>query len=374
MLAGDDDQRAVLPENGVPEGSPAGWLWLVYLYFKPHSFFKHFVIESTPGLTVLCAWLYGMAGVIDELESRALMDPSFLDGVTWSQLWIGVLLLGVVGGWWYFKIGGWWYRKRLGFSGAESIDKRLARRVYVFASLAWALPTLLAQIVASGSFASPRESVLSDLNLWDGAVMLSLPWSLWVSYVGVRTAFEVRRGRAMLWFLLLPGGMFFFVIAAAAALALVQALGPADTTSPLRFGEGQTLTFSYPGNWWIGDDDPDYDPDSYVTVEPMQDALVKIMVYELQQDIVDELEASINSYREALSDLEKTDEFESWGRYRGLGQECRGVIEGRRYTLRLFISESQDGVVFEIREWSYASNASQVVPGFELIRSTFRLK
>lgn len=220
MNVEQDEPRFVIPDPDSGTSCPAGWLWLVYLYFRPRTFFTHFVIDSTPGLTALCAWFYGMAGIIDRVASQSMMNPDLLLGTTWEALWIGTLLGGIVSGWLYFKIGGWWFRVRLGFAGSSESDKGLARRVYIFASMVLTLPSLLTQVVETGTYATPWDSFQSEGSFWYLVLMIFPFWSVWSSYAGVRTAFEVRRGLAILWFLVLPVVAYGIIILGALAFLL----------------------------------------------------------------------------------------------------------------------------------------------------------
>lgn len=375
MNEGPDQQSFVVPDVGRASSSPAGWLWLIYLYFRPRTFFAHFVVDSTPGLTALCAWFYGMAGIIDEVETRALVDPTLLRSITWAQLWIGTLVGGIVTGWLYYKIGGWWYRVRLKFAGASQPDKSLARRVYLFASMVWALPAVLTQLLETGSHASPWEYYQSEGSGWSIFLLfIALFWSEWISYVGVRTAFVVRRGLALLWFLILPTALYGLILLGGVALALITGLGPADIDDPLPFDEGKSFAFSYPGNWWIDREMEEYDPNSNVSVEPLHEAVARLMYYELDQDVRSEADSSVELYEGFMESLTQIEDFNSWGRYPGLGQSLRGMIDGEQYTLRIFISEPRDGHVFEVHELWLDADTANVVPGFELVRSTFTLK
>jgi hypothetical protein len=84
----------------------------------------------------------------------------------------------------------------------------------------------------------------------------------------------LRRGLAIVWFLILPvvtytTGMGVMAVGAMALLSSV----PADVAHPLHLSSS-TMSFDYPGNWWIADGEEDYDPETSVSVEPMQDAVV----------------------------------------------------------------------------------------------------
>ena len=374
MNVDQDEPRFVIPDGDSGTSCPAGWLWLVYLYFRPRTFFTHFVIDSTPGLTALCAWFYGIAGIIDQVGIKSMMNPDLLQGITWEELWGFTLLGGIVSGWLYFRIGGWWFRVRLGFAGATEPDKGLARRVYIFASMVVSLPALLTQVLETGTHATPWDSSQSEGSFWHLFLLIFPFWSVWSSYVGVRTAFEVRRGLAVLWFLVLPVAAYGFLILGAFAFFFISALGPADVSHPLRFDQGSSLAFNYPGNWWIETGDEDYDADYYMSVTAMQDVRVEILFYEAEGDEAEAVETTIGLYHDFMNDLQEVETFQRWGQHEGTGRRLQGVIEGQAYSLRVFVSLQESGNQLEIHELWLKDDEATVIPGIRLIRSSFELK
>ena len=374
MNVEQDEPRFVIPDPDSGTSCPAGWLWLVYLYFRPRTFFTHFVIDSTPGLTALCAWFYGMAGILDRVESQSWTDPDLLLGTTWEELWIFTALGGIVAGWLYFKLGGWWFRLRLGFAGASEPDKGLARRVYIFASMVFAFPILLTQVVETGTYTTPWDSAHGEGSLWYFLLLIFPFWSVWSSYAGVRTAFSLRRGLAVLWFLVLPVVAYGFLILGAIAFLFISAMIPADISNPQRFDQGNSLAFDYPGNWWIETGDEDYDADSYLSVTAMQDVMVEILLYEAEGDETEAVEATIDLYHDFMDGLREVETLQRWGRHQGTGRVLQGVIEGQAYSLRVFVSRQESGNQLEIHELWLKDDEAMVIPGIRLIRSSFELK
>jgi len=347
-------------------------LWLVYLFFRPRRFFQHFVVDSTPGLTALCAWIYGMTGAMDSLEATP-PGESRVTGWSWLTYWTVVGVGGVLAGALYFFIGGLWYRVRLGWSGAGRPAPALARRVYLFASQVVAIPWLLAMVVATSVFESPEAAEQTESG-WFALPLLFLFWSCWCSYVGVRTAFVVQRGLAMLWFLILPAA--FYVVAlvgVGAVLAISFLLGPADVENPEVY-DRPGLHFLYPSNWMIADYEEDFDPDANVYVEPFGDAYAQIKVYESEQSVAEEIAATLGEFDAIFTSRQPPSEFWAWGVYQGAGLNVASKIERSAYCLRVFVAELPDGRLLEAREFYQASLEHDVTPGFELIRNTLRVK
>ncbi len=368
--AGEVPELTAVPVEPPPRPSPV--LWLVYLFFRPRRFFQHFVVDATPGLTVLCAWIYGMTGVMDSLEGWQ-PDESRVTGWSWPTYWTVVVVGGVLAGALYFSIGGWWYKVRLAWSGAVEPAPALARRVYLFAAQVLTIPQLVAAVVATSMFESP-ETAEQTKSAWFALPLLFLFWSCWTSYVGVRAAFVVRRGLAMLWFLILPLALYF-IIAVGVGLLLVLGFfsGPADVENPDVY-DSRSLHFSYPGNWFIGDYEGDFDPNTNVYVEPFADAYAHIMIYESEQGLEEEIAATVAEFDETFTRRQALGEFSAWGVYEGAGVNIAGNVERSAYRLRVFVGELPDGRLLEAREFYEASLEHDVTPGFELIRNTLRVK
>lgn len=371
-VAGEVPELALAPPE--PSTKPLAVLWLVYLFFRPRTFFQNFVIHSTPGLTALCAWVYGVSAAFDTIESRLMPEtaPGLAD--SWRTYWALALALGAVEGAFFFAIGGWWYRVRLEWSGASNPAPALARRVYLFASQVLAIPWIAMKASDTAAYESPGAAVAAAGSWW-GAVAIVFPvWSCWNSYVGVRTAFVVRRGAARLWFFILPCAFYaVFVIGVAAVLIVGLLPGPADVDHP-QLHESAGLHFSYPGNWFIDDFADDYDPDACVTVEPFSDAYAQIMVYESEESPPEELEATLAAFSDSLELSREEETLTNWGLYEGVGRVVVMETAGTRYRLRVFVGELPDGRLLETCECYAVDLADDVVPGFELIRATCRVK
>lgn len=361
------------PMDADPQPRAHAALWLVYLFVRPRLFFQSFVIDSTPLLTALCVWTFGMMGVIDRLDTQELRGRPLLFAESWGAYWAMICLGGVFAGLIYFGIGGWWYRVRLQWSGAVDPDAALARRVYVFATQVVALPTLAVTVVETSSFPTPGASAGSDGSLWYLAFLVFPFWSVWNSYVGVRTAFAVRRGAAMLWFLILPSIVYALVFGAV-MVAMVAMLFSGPDLKRTSAHDSATMTFDYPGNWWIDTEDEEYDPNAYVSVEPVHEAFTRIMLYESEAGPEAEVEVTLESYRESATRWRNEQPFATWGSFRGTGISVDGVIEGQQFRLRVFVAPVLDGMLLEIQTMWAVSDESSVMPGFDLIEASFRLK
>jgi len=189
------------------------------LFFAPTSFFTQRALGMSPHY-LLAAWIAGIARTIDRIDRKLTKvdlggtDQS-LDFLihSWGSFWATILIMGAIGAVLLWLIAGWWYRKRLNWSGDENAAPFLARLVFTYSSLITALPSLIAVTLATCLFADYEAYWLSS-DYWSLGLIIFPFWSIWVSYRGVMARFDVKRGKALLWFVLLPTGLYAFGFAA----------------------------------------------------------------------------------------------------------------------------------------------------------------
>lgn len=358
---------------GAPDRRASILMFVPYLLFRPRACLRHFMMTDHQAVVGLMCWTLGAAAGIDRIQMKVLTGSSVANSLSWTMYWTLVALGGLIGGLLWALIRGWWFRKRLEWSGAMNPDRPLARRIFLFSVQIVAIPTIVMAIVEFLQHPSPVAAV-HQADGWWYFLFIPLPfWSVWVSYRAATAAYVVRRAASIVWFLVVPGVFYLIGLGAGFAIGLFMPAGSADVAHPM-IHDSRTMTFSYPGNWWIGDDEPDFDPNASVSVEPVQDALIQIYLYESDRSPDDELDASYLDYGGAIANLTQYDTFDTWGRHRGSGRSYRGQIDGAGYELRLFIAEAASGNYLEVHELWLGSDEAEVVPGLELIRSTFVLK
>lgn len=359
---------------------PSGFMWPYLLFLRPKIFFTHFVLEASPLLTALAALIYGISGAIDELEERLLraelkgQGHIFLPLISnWRSYWILCVALGVLSAFFYFWIGGWWYKKRLAFCGAKDADTSLSRRVYLFASQVYAIPGLIYALWETGHYPTPLAA-RSGSDIGGLVVVICLFWSVYVSYRGVRTAFEVRRWAARFWFMILPGG---FCLLGIIAVVVALAVGMAESNPPVldypNKLKGASFDLEYPQNWMIDETDEDYDPDHYFSIEAAwADAATTFCFYEEPVDpavAADELLGNITS----VSSILEQQPLEHWGQFQGKGYLLHFKIDDQYVKGLLFVHTANVGA-FHVIEMCEESIYEQQRPGFEMIRSGFRFR
>ena len=221
-------EPAVQPTSQDTPAPPTDGGWrledLLDLFVRPSRFFssrRPFVSDEA---LVIIAWIAGMNGVMGRIEQRMMRGdldgsgPGAIITHSWPGFWGAVLLLGVISGFLSWHLGAWWYRVRLNWSGADEHHSTRPRVVYLYARLVWAGPALLAQVIDTLRFENYLES-WNDESLLPALLLVFPFWSFVVSYRGVRTVFDVRRGRALWWFLIAPTLLFVVSIGLLGALS-----------------------------------------------------------------------------------------------------------------------------------------------------------
>ncbi len=144
---------------------------------------------------IACIALMGLAGGIDRIGSRGAPP-------TWVEYWVAVLKVSVYAGplRWYF--GRAWYRVRLGYAGALSVDVGRANGLFAISELVMVVPIVLVTILHSIAWPSPIEQPFGPI------LLVSMGWSLFVSYRGACAAFSLSVWRARAWFLVVPSLLY----------------------------------------------------------------------------------------------------------------------------------------------------------------------
>jgi len=207
---------ASLPYDTESRSAPARHRWFPDLYLRPDEYFKS-VVSSRQTFPILLMWLCGIAPALERDQTRRLMGD-ILEHVnlfrgplgSWVALWTGAIIIGAFSGILLWLIGGWWFRMRLLLSGAHNPDPLSARLVYIHAYSAWAIPFIVLQLTLVTRYFSALQA-RPDTSFWLTNLVLPF-WSIYLSYRGAVSCFEVRRTPARVWFLILPSGLFSLVL------------------------------------------------------------------------------------------------------------------------------------------------------------------
>ncbi|MEE9294337.1 MAG: hypothetical protein V3W34_05135 [Phycisphaerae bacterium] len=362
-----------------PEPRPPSLaFWLLHLFFQPRRFFQHFPKMATGFTVFYTTWTVGIMEVIFQIDDSAsgadgASGASLFEDIlqSWGVYWAFCLTVGLVAGALTWNLGGWWYRMRLRLSGHENPGHELARRVYIFAAFILAFPAVIIRGIDTVRYAMPLYCEIGES--WSWAIWLVFPlWSIYASYRGVRTLFNVRLWPARLWFAILPTAFFGSIIVGATVAAALTG-GP----EPPDLSNWETISRSgfrlrYPANWWVNDDEEAYDRDHYFTIEPMQFALVTFHFRDEPSDPAKQSAAAFEHQKKTFEGVGHKS-FGEWAGHSGAGIEYIGAEEGAAYRIRIF-SASSSTRSFTVVEWAYMYDEDVVEPGFQMIRDSFVLK
>jgi hypothetical protein len=364
-----------------PVVHPRSSLWLIHLFFRPRAFFSSFEQMDNRFTVCYATYVVGVAEAVSriseelmkaDLGGRSRLPEDVLGSwVVYWQWCLGVGLLSAVA---LYLWGGWWYGKRLVACGVTELDKPLARRVYIYSSLVWALPVIVLTIGDSLRYSTPLIAEQNDSWLWLASIG-TLCWSVFVSYRGARTLFDVVRWKVRVWFLVLPlmvyGGLIggMVLVGFLAATNVIQIQPNLDNT--IR-RDTLLCEVEYPGNWWVEEDVDSTESTVYFDIEAPQDVIVAFKVTKEPPDAQEALEQMVGIYGQAFEGGESRS-FTMWGALEGIGVKRRAKYSDGTYFLSIFSSNNK-GTNVTVVEIVHVDAKATVEPGLEIVRNSFRLK
>lgn len=344
------------------------------LYFRPKAYFAGMTAPKKRIWLNLFAFTYSLAHAIDRSELNE-MKGSVL-ATSWAAHWAIIGAAAFIGSFIILWVGGAWYRLRLLFCDVHVEDNAQVRMVYLSAAQVYALPMIAVALVETLFYENPAvASIRSPAWLGLGMIVFAF-WSLFSSYTGVKTVFSPpRRAATAFWFLGGPAALYVILSAGVLWMALSGSAslpGPdADVASPREFANAE-MAFSYPGNWSVTEEEETDEAWAQVRVEPAQDALVILSLFEPEAGAAEHLENWSEGIGERFEDSEEGGALDDWGDLEGLGQVILGNMGKRKYEARGFITKISEDRYLMVQEIFMRSQAGQVQPGFDLIRRTFR--
>ncbi|MGH0032966.1 MAG: hypothetical protein ACQGVC_24505 [Myxococcota bacterium] len=194
------------------------WIDLV---LRPEQFFPRAAQRlGGTAMAVLLA-LLGAQQVIDRMDMAGLRtiagggEPSLPEtwAIYWGRVLGGALIAAPLS---YFLMGGW-YWLRLRFSGATAPDGKLSCRIALLATSVTSVPIVALTVVETIRSPTPAAT-------WYGAETFALtalvaPFlSMFVAYRAAISSYDLRRGRALFWFAVLPATVYGAVVLGGALL------------------------------------------------------------------------------------------------------------------------------------------------------------
>ncbi len=184
------------------------------LFSKPKMFFTKNLTESTnkPRFFVLAFIIFGLGYGINQVDKQiaryelqgTLDNMSFIN--SWISYWFSAIIVGLLVGMLSYYIGGWFFNVRVKWSkGTNDIVK--SRNIFVYSGVISSVVIIFTTIISSLLGDKPYDPYY-DSYQWDIIaallVLISVYYSIYVSYIGVITLMNADKYRSKLWFLILP--------------------------------------------------------------------------------------------------------------------------------------------------------------------------
>ena len=166
------------------------------------------------------------------------------------------------------------------------------------------------------------------------------------------------------------GGVFSTKAARDFFTDLSKVEGPAEVKNPRKL-KTDFYELSYPRNWRLDEDDPDFDLENYFMIESLDSCFVSVSFNHFEEDLDESLQYHVEEYEDMMRNPKIT-EFTKYGSLEGKGKRIEGKAYGIGMVVDVFTAV-QNGMTLSVVEWLYVEDAKDVLPGFELIESSFKL-
>jgi hypothetical protein len=358
-----------------PKPRPSIFGLVLLLYFRPTAFFRHLHSFQGRSTAYFLALSYGVAGAIDRTIGMSGIGGGSALTETWGFFWAGAAIGGWIGSLFFYYIGEWWFSLRLRWSGEWNPDPQVVRKVYLCAAQVVAFPIIANALIGTFVYASP--AAWSKAQGVASVVVSLIPpfWSLAVSYVGVRSIFQVWKWRARLWFVILPAVFYIaIIIYFAYLLVFIVTIGvPPDLDHPLEFSS-KTMSFSYPGNWRIDKKEFPFDAEKSLWLVSQQGDVTGILLYESTLGPESAVKFASEKLSEAFPKTTDLPAFDAWGDWHGTGRAFEGKnAKKSAIVVRMFAAWVSERDVLEVREIFYVRSRKSAAAGCDLIRKTLKL-
>jgi len=371
----------LLPPHVAPPEKWGLWGRIVRRYrlllFRPKKFFAGMTASpSDKNELALLAFSSGLAASLSRAGFNAITGNAALGNQSWLVHWLVCLWSGIISALLVYWVGAAWYRFRLRLAGTKDADIFLVRRVYLSAGQIVAIPIILKTVIDTFVHDTPLAASVADPT-WQNRMYILFPiWSSIVGFIGVRSVFRTRWFRAAIWFLVLPA---FFYLAAigmvfwTASSGLRAGMSPASDVVHRQEFSSATMSFSYPGNWAVMKGDAEYDAESDVQIRPVQDARVRVFLFQPALGPEEAVKAQTDAVMGRFSAATRPVTFTEWGNYKGSGRHFKVRFQGKPCSVWLFIAPVAEDLYLGVTELLRDADSKKVQPGLDLIRRSFRV-
>lgn len=191
------------------------------LLFFPKRFFAATVAIEAKLATFFIVWLSGIIYALDRMDlkiSNAYIKTGSIEDYAYlTASWpyyigtaIGSGLLSAAFAWLIF---GWWYKTRVRFCGVSAPDPTVSREILFYSGLPYIIASLLVLAVSVIRFDNYAAEFYSAGDIYSLPLyllpLLTLIWSIIISFIGVKAKFRLQGFAPILWFLILP--LLFYI-------------------------------------------------------------------------------------------------------------------------------------------------------------------
>ena len=145
--------------------------------------------------------------------------------------------------------------------------------------------------------------------------------------------------------------------------------------SPSKYIERPFFEVKYPSDWGIDTTDPDYDVDSYFSIDaPASNGISVFVIYNTSVDEKEQVSGQVKAQLEKTMKNGSVSYFTKWGNFKGYGAtitaKTMGVWKG---TVKIFCHSADSCSFLNVSQY-LDKHKEEVMPGFQLIESSFKLK
>ena len=196
--------------------------FFVTLLIRPKSFFKEQFVQRINVHENLALVFFGLGLGLDRMDRQYIkMDlggrTEALDTLnSWPLYWLIAVVGGAIGGYIAFMIGGWFYDVRIKWSRGSG-DLTKSRNLYLFANF-WLYTTIVVMSLISFFTYDLPYDPFTAYPIWEilSAILIltAVFYSIYISYTGVRSVTDAKKGLAIFWFIIAPVLYYLFSFSA----------------------------------------------------------------------------------------------------------------------------------------------------------------
>lgn len=358
--------------------------WLIrslLLFFSPRRFFTEYDAEMTRLERTGFIWFIGFSNVAVGMATVPLeMYDDVIARINWPVYFAWTFINAFVNGHLYYYVCSWWYCVRISASGGGNYDRRRARVIFLFTTLASSIPLLMLELYMCSYFDSPGEMRLSFGKVGSGLAanffLVSFIiefWAVTLSYRALRAVFDIKPGVTLFWFLLLPVAYYAVVDFTNFGVQNLLSFAEPDVVHAKTI-DRPAFSLTHPGNWRVLTEDADYNPDKHFRIKAgVADATIEFLIIPGRVALEKSVDASVENLRGKIKNIQTIGDASQWGNYHGYGKRLQGRIAVFDYQILVFAAQDR-GNAFVVIEFKQLSSAEKVEPGFVLIRASFTMK